>query len=154
MTDFYIRPRGDSVDELRQRIARHGDAKALQREFSAGLNRSTKDVRAKMTEAIPAALPTRGGLSGEVQRDIKWSTRAKGGRYAGVTLWARSRGRDIRTLVGSRLRHPVWGMRHVWVAQTQGVNPDAFTGKFDDQKPDIQRDVVRVMEGIARKVEG
>lgn len=152
MADFEIRGT-DDVDALVRRISQHADAKAIKREMFQGLNRSTKDVRKDMKDAIPDALPTRGGLSAAVQKDTRLTTTAKSGKYAGVTVWAKSRKRDIRTLMGKRLRHPVWGNRRLWVNQSAGVNPGVFEKSFVDQKPDVTRDIKRVMEDIARKVE-
>jgi hypothetical protein len=46
----------------------------------------------------------------------------------------------------------VFGNRGVWVEQSEGLNPEAFTGEFEQQKPDMQRAISRVLEDIARKV--
>ncbi len=152
MSDFEIRG-ADDIDRVVKNIKTHADAKAIRREMFQGLNRSTKSVRAEMKDSIPRALPTSGGLAATVQKSTRFNTSAKSGKNAGVTIWARNKGYDIRTLTGKRLRHPVFGNRSVWVSQTAGVNPEVFEKSFEDQKPDIQRDVKRVMEEIARKVE-
>lgn len=152
MADFEIRG-ADDVDALVRRISQHADAKAIKREMFQGLNRSTKDVRADMKDSIPRALPQRNGLAGTFQKTTRFRTSAKSGKYAGVTIWANNRGHDIRTLMGKRLRHPVFGNRSKWVTQTAGVNPTVFEKSFEDQKPDVTRDIKRVMEDIARKVE-
>jgi hypothetical protein len=152
MADFEIRG-ADDVDALVRRMRTHADAKAIRKEMYQGLNRSTKGVRADMKDAIPKALPRGGGLAGEVQSSTRFNTSAKSGRNAGVTIWARNRRRDLRLLMGKRLRHPVFGNRRNWVTQTAGVNPDVFGKAFEDQKHDVARDITRVMENIARKVE-
>lgn len=152
MADFEIRG-ADDIDALVKRIRTHADSKAIRKEMFQGLNRATKGVRGEMKEAIPAALPNRGGLAATIQKSTRLNTSAKSGRYAGVTIWARNSRHDIRTLTGKRLRHPVFGNRGAWVTQTAGVDPAIFTAKFEDQKPDVQRAIVRVMEDIARKVE-
>ena len=153
MADFEIRG-ADDVAALVKRIDAHADKKAIRKELYAGLNRESKDVRGSMKEIIPAALPTRGGLSAQVQRGTRFTATAEAGRNAGVTIWAKSSKHDIRTLTGKRLRHPVWGNRGVWVNQTAGVQPAVFMGEFDKQKPDVQRAILRVLQDIARKVEG
>lgn len=153
MADFEVRGAED-VDKLVRALARHADAKALRKELLAGLNRESKDVRAELKEAIPLALPRRGGLAAEVAKTTTFNASAKSGKYAGVTIWARNRKHDIRTLTGRRLRHPVFGNRNTWVTQTEGVNGDALGEKFQDQKPNIQRALYRVMEDIARKITG
>ncbi len=148
LTDFEIRDSGD-VARLVRNIRTHADSRAIQREMYQALNRSTKGMRGELTEVMPAALPTSGGLSSEIQRTTKWRTSQKRG---GVTLWARNAGHDIRTLTGKRLRKPLFGNRKFWFDQTEGVKPAVFLGKFEDQKPAVQRDIIRAMNEIARKV--
>lgn len=149
MADFEIRDSGD-IARVVKNIRDHADSKAIRKEMFQGLNRVSKDVRGEMKEAIPAALPTRGGLSASVQGSTRSNTSARAG---GVTIWFKNRKHDIRTLTGRRLRHPVWGNRRKWVNQTEGVQPSIFMGEFDKQKPEVQRAILRVMNDIARKVE-
>lgn len=149
--DFVVRG-ADDVDELVRKIRTHADAKALRKELYSGLNRVTKDIRGELVEVFPAALPTRGGLSALLQGSTRWNTSAKSGKYAGATLWAKNRSHDIRTLTGKRLRHPVYGHRGTWVNQTAGVEPQVVTGKFEQQKPDVQRALLDVLNTIAKKV--
>lgn len=143
--------KSDDVDNLVRSVRTHADAKALRKELHSGLNRATKDVRAEMVDKITAALPQRGGLAEQMKAKIRTNTSAKSGKYAGVSLWFRSSGYDMRTLTAGRLRHPVYG-RPPWVDQTAGVDSDEFMGEFEKQKPDILRDISRVMEDVARKV--
>lgn len=140
------------VDNLVRAIRTHADAKAIRRDLSKGLNSASKGVRAKMIDAIPDALPRRGGLAEQMRSMVSGRATAKSGKYAGVSLRFSSKGYDIRTLTGKRLRHPVFGNREAWVEQTAGLNPEAFTGEFERQKPDMARAVNRVLEDIARKV--
>lgn len=152
MPDFEVRG-ADDVAALVSRINAHADSKALRKELYQGLARSTKDLRGELTEVMPAVLPSSGGLSAEIQRTTRWNAKAKGGKFAGVTLWARNSGHDIRTLTGKRLRHPLFGNRRFWFNQTEGVEPAVFMAKFENQKPEVQRDILRVLTEIARKVE-
>jgi hypothetical protein len=152
LADFEIRGAED-IGALVKRINTHADSKALKRELNAGLNRSTKDVRGELSDAIPDVLPESGGLAATFKSATKFNTSAKSGKWAGVTIWGRARGHDVRTLTGRRLRHPLFGNRRYWFNQTAGVNPGALEDRFEDQKRDVQRDVVRVMEEIGRKVE-
>lgn len=144
--------KSDDIDNLVRAIRQHADRKALEKELRSGLNRVTKDIRGKLIEVIPAALPRRGGLAAQMQARTTSRTSAKPGKYAGVSMRFQSRGHDIRTLTGKRLRHPVYGNRKAWVDQTEGVQPSVFLGEFDKQKPEIQREIVRVLEDVARKV--
>lgn len=142
----------EDIDRLVKRIRTHADAKAIRKQLFEGLNSETKEVRGEMKAAIPAALP--GRLAAEIQRSTRFTTTAKSGRYAGVTIWARNRGHDIRTLTGKRLRHPVYGNRSRWVNQTAGVHPEQFVKVFAEAAPALRLRLRRVMSEIARKVEG
>lgn len=144
--------KSDDVDSLVRAVRTHADAKAIRRDLYRGLNSASKPVRSKMIDAIPNALPRRGGLAEQMQAKVSSRATAKSGKYAGVSIRFSSKGYDIRTLTGARLRHPVFGNRDVWVEQTAGVNPEAFTGVFDRQKPLVARAVKRVLDDIARKV--
>jgi hypothetical protein len=149
--DFEVRGVED-VDKLVRAIRTHADAKALRKELFSGLNRHTKELRGRMIQVIPAALPKRGGLAAEFQKGTTARTTAKSGKYAGVSVWFRNKNHDIRTLTGKRLRHPVYGNRNRWVTQTKGVDPAVFIGKFEQQKPEILRAILDVMNEVARKV--
>lgn len=149
--DFQIRGAED-VDALVRAIRTHADSKALRRELYSGLNRHTKEMRGRMIEIMPAALPKRGGLAAEFQKGTGSRTTAKSGKYAGISLRFTNKKHDIRTLTGKRLRHPVYGNRNRWVTQTKGVYPSVFVGAFEKQKPEILEAILDVMNGIARKV--
>lgn len=151
MSDFEVRG-ADDIDALVKRIRTHADAKALRKELYAGINRATKQVRGQLVEVIPAALPKRGGLAALMQSRTTSRTTAKGGQWAGVSLRFQSRGHDIRTLTGKRLRHPVFGNRNTWVDQTAGVDPAVFMAEFEKQTPVLQDAVLNVLNDIARKV--
>lgn len=151
--DFEVRG-ADDVDALVRRIRTHADAKALRRELYAGLNRVTKGVRADMKANIGPSLPSRGGLAALVMAKVSLTTQAASGRNAGVRIRARHGDYDLKRLNQGRLRHPVFGNRGVWVQQTEGVDPGFLDEAFDKNKPEIARGVRRVLEEIARKVEG
>jgi hypothetical protein len=143
----------DDVDNLVRALRTHADAKAFKRDLYRGLSAVARDkVRPKMVDVIDEALPTRGGLSGEIRESIRARISAKGGQYAGVSLFYTAKAHDVRLLTNRRLRHPVFGNRSAWVEQTAGVNPEVFTDRFDQLKPDIARAVNEVLEDIARKV--
>lgn len=153
MADFEVRG-SDDVDALVRRIRTHADAKALRKELYAGLNRVTKDVREDMKASIGPSLPSRGGLAALVMAKASLSTSAAGGRSAGVRIRARNKDYDLARLNAGRLRHPVWGNREVWVEQTAGITPGFLDEAFEKKKPEIAREVSRVLDEIARKVEG
>lgn len=142
----------DDIQRLVKNIRAHADSKALNKDLRGGLNRVTKDIRGQLVEVIPATLPTRGGLAATIHEAARSRTSVKGGRWAGVSMVFTARGHDIRTITGRRLRHPVFGNRRVWVTQTKGVEPAVWTGAVDQQKPEIKRAIVEVMQGVANKI--
>lgn len=144
----------DDVDALVRRIRTHADAKALRKELYAGLNRVTKPVREDMKASIGPSLPSRGGLAALVMARASLTTSATSGRHAGVRIRARHKDYDLKRLNAGRLRHPVFGNRRVWVSQTAGIIPGFLDDSFEKQKPEIARGVLRVLDEIARKVEG
>ena len=144
----------DDVDALVRRIRTHADAKAIRKELYAGLNRVTKPVREDMKASIGPSLPSRGGLAALVMAKASLTTSATSGRNAGVRIRARHKDYDLKRLNQGRLRHPVFGNRRVWVQQTAGINPGFLDESFEKQKPEIARGVLRVLDEIARKVEG
>lgn len=154
MSDVELRGTAD-VEALVRRIRTHADAKALRKELYAGLNRVTKPVREDMKASIGPSLPSRGGLAALIMAKASLTTSAATGRNAGVRIRARRRdGGDLRRLNEGRLRHPVFGNRGAWVEQTAGINPGFLDDSFEKSKPEIARGVQRVLDEIARKVEG
>jgi hypothetical protein len=144
----------DDVDALVRRIRTHADAKAIRKELYSGLNRVTKGVREDMRASIGPSLPNRGGLASLVMAKASLTTSATAGRNAGVRIRARHKEYDLKRLNQGRLRHPVFGNRAVWVEQTEGINPGFLDDSFEKQKPEITRGIQRVLDDIARKVEG
>lgn len=148
MTDFEIRG-SDDVDALVRRLNAHADAKAIKREMFSGLNRVTKPIREDMKDAAAKAAPS--GYSSAVASDFSARTSAKGGRFAGVTIWAKGKRRN---LVGmnrdGRLRHQLFGNRRFWFSQS--VERGFFDKAFEENQGEATRAAVGVMEDIARKV--
>ena len=144
----------DDVDDLVKRIRQHANSKALRKELTAGLNRVTKGVREDMRANIGPSLPSRGGLAGLVMAKVSLTTSATSGRNAGVRIRARHRAYDLRRLNAGRVRHPVWGNRGAWVDQSKGIVPGFLDAAFESNKPEVTRGIQRVLDDIARKVEG
>lgn len=144
----------DEVDALVRRIRTHADAKAIRKDLNAGLNRVTKSVREDMKASIGPSLPSRGGLAALVMSKASLTTAAVAGRSAGVRIKARHRSYDLKRLNEGRLRHPVYGNRGAWVEQTAGITPGFLDESFEKSKPELARGISRVIDEIARKVEG
>lgn len=142
----------DDIERLVKNIKTHGNSKALNKELRRGLNVVTGDVRGKLVQVIPAALPKRGGLANTIHEATRSRTAVKGGKWAGVSMVFSAKGHDIRTITGKRLRHPVFGNRGVWVEQTKGVEPAAWTAGIEEQTPEIRRAIVAVLSEVTRKM--
>lgn len=157
MPDFEIRG-SDDIAALVKRINAHADKKAFRKELYSGLNRASKGVREEMKESTgePPVLPTRGGLQALLKSKQSVTTSMRGGKYAGVRVTVKSRkgGADLASIHRTgRVRHRVFGTNR-WVTQSVGVKPHWMDETFEDQKPHVKREIVRVMEDIARKVGG
>lgn len=151
--DFEVRGLGE-LEDLGRALKAMGDGgKGLRRELFKGLNSVSKEARGELEEVIPAVLPQRGGLAGEVQRQARFSaTASTSGRRLGVQIRGKARKRDMRLLTGKRLRHPVFGNRDVWVSQTEGVQPSIFLAKWEDQKPEVREAVLGVIADVRAKI--
>lgn len=142
----------EQVQSLAQSIRTHADRKSLQRELYSGLNRASKGIRANMKGAIPAAVPHRGGLAAITTKGARLQTRtAGGGANPGVRIVASSKRGQLVNLNAGRLRHPVYG-HGPWVQQTRGIDPGFLDTEFDKASPDVQRELLRVIEDIARRI--
>lgn len=127
--------------------------KDLKRELYRSLNSATKEVRDDMRAAIPAALPTRGGLAAEVHATTKFSTSTSGGgRNIGVRIRGRGR-RNIASMNRGSFRHRVFGS-NTWVTQTAGVREGFLDEAFTKDKPHLQQAVIDAIQAVARIVNG
>lgn len=140
----------DDFADLAARIRRHADRKSLQKELYAGLNRATKDLREGMKQTLATELDA-GDAAAVLSAQLGLQARGRGGREAGIRIIT-SRKHDYRSLNEGKLRHPVFGNRSVWVSQP--VRPRLLEHRFEDEKPEIRRAIKRVMDEVARKVEG
>lgn len=141
----------DDIDALVRRVKAHGDAKAIRREMMRGLNRATKPIRDDMRENLADRLPRRNGLAALIAGDFSANTTAKSGRYAGISIFTKSRGHDLRSIERGRLRHPLFGNRGYWYDQP--INDKPLEAALEENKDTARREALRVMDDIARKVE-
>ncbi|GGO86610.1 hypothetical protein GCM10011584_09340 [Nocardioides phosphati] len=155
MPDVELRG-GDAIDALVRRIRTHADKKAIQKDLYSGLNRVSKPVREDMKASTgePENLPTEGGLQALAMRKQSVVANVRGGRNAGLRILVRGKkGFDLGSIHRTgRLRRPVFGGR--FVTQTEGVQPHWMDKTFEEQRPVVAREMVRVLQDIARRVEG
>lgn len=144
----------EQFQALAERIKVHADQKALRKELYAGLNRVTKQLRTDMKAAIPSAVPRRGGLAALVSQNARLSGRtSSSGTNTGVRIVASSKRGQLANLNAGKLRHPVYG-HQPWITQTRGITPHFLDEKFEGGGAEARREVIRVMEEVARKVAG
>lgn len=148
MGDFEVRG-AEKLGKVAKDLRRLGD-KELSKELYAGLNRATKPMRANAKKSAENNLPRAGGLNKRVAR-ARLSTRRRGGKNPGVKIVAK--GMDQLALMDKgTVRHPVYGNRGRWVNQPI---PDAegwFTKPMEDGKPEAQREIVKALDAVAKKI--
>lgn len=151
-------------------LRKHGDKTRLGRQMRLGLADATEPFQHRLSSVIPHALPRGGGLAATIQRDAKFSTVARSGRWAGlwirVTAKGKKKSRALSDMLGKgQFRHPVYGgdwvdkhdppvQREVWpwVLQTAGTNPALITGVVKTVAPDMRNAALDVLESIARQI--
>jgi hypothetical protein len=121
--------------------------KELLREIRGSAKKAIPDVRA----SAGRTLPKRGGLAARVAEQpyaVRTSLAASG---AAVKIIGQGM-KELRDIDAGRLRHPVYGNREVWKAQS--VTPGFFSKAIARRAPFIRRDIQNAMGDIARKVTG
>lgn len=156
MADIVVN--ADDIEALMRRLRKHASAKELRKELYSGLNRVSKPVREEMKQATgePPVLPTEHGLQSLAEKKQSVTASVTGGRNAGLRIRAKGRkGFDLGSVYRTgRLRHPVFGNRNVWVTQSQGVQPKWMDPTFEEQRGPVSKEMIDVLEGVARKVVG
>jgi hypothetical protein len=137
---------------LSMRLRAGGESgKGLRRELFAAIQRGTKVVKADVQDSWSQNAPHRGGLS---QRPLRLSTRTRaGGKNVGVRIVSASRdGYSLGSIDQGRVKHPVFGNRKAWAVTN--IQPGIITDPQEKAAPAVRAEIVRAIEGIARKVEG
>lgn len=123
-----------------------GLRKQLLKEIRLAAKPLVQDVRQSAMDTLPAS----GGLNRQIRKGIGVRTRAAG-KSVGVRIVAKNR-YAIKSMDKGRLRHPVFGNRDVWVAQS--VPPGWFTRPVEAGADEARKGALRAINDIARKVEG
>lgn len=136
------------LERLARRLKELGD-NDLRKEMLRGIRNGTKPLIAAAKDSARDSLPREGGLNEVIARS-KFGTRTRtSGRTPGVRVVGTS-GHNIQAMDEGRLRHPVYGNRDVWV--TQQITPGWFTKPMEDGADDVRRELVNVLDGIARRL--
>lgn len=144
----------DKIEAVGRALRQAGDqGKGLRREVYAGANRSTKPVRKQMIDAIPAALPKRGGLAAEIHRTTTASAVVRtGGRSVGASIKIRNRKHGVRRLNRGEVRHLVFGRKDSWVTQTKGIRAGFLDRPFRAAKPLVARQLMKALDEVASRI--
>ncbi len=126
--------------------------KELSKELYAGLNRSTKMLRADAKQAAGRQLPQRGGLARRVETKARLSTRRRTGRDAGIRIVATGKVTQLKQMDEGKVRHPVYGHRNRWVGQNIPRAEGWFTETMNEGAPEVRKELVKVLDDIARKL--
>lgn len=138
----------DKLGDVARRLKETGD-KELRRELYRGIQRAANPLKEVAKRSARANLPSRGGLN-EWVASSSFSVSTRGGQNPAVRFAGRKTGHDLRALDRGRLRHPLYGNRRHWF--TQQIPPGWFSRPMEAAIPGIRRDVVDVLEDIARRI--
>lgn len=149
MGDFEVRG-SHQLHVLAQRLAEAGRGdlrKELLREIRGSARKAIPDVR----QAAFRTLPRRGGLAERVGKQAYAVQTRLAGSSASIRIAGKGM-KELRDIDAGRLRHPVFGDRGRWKAQS--VTPGFFSKTIERRAPSIRKDVEKAMGDIARKVTG
>lgn len=143
MSDFEVRGSADL-----QRVARHlreaGDGK-LRRKTLADIRTAAKPGIPAVRASAAATLPKRGGLAARVAEQpygVRTSLAAGKVSIVGKGM------KELTDLDEGRVRHPIFGDRSTWVAQS--VTPGFFTKPLERLAPGIRLAVLKAIADIGR----
>lgn len=133
------------LDDLNKLAAAYktGDRK-IRAAIGKGLRVSAAGLGPDVVTKGAADMPQRGGLAARIAASRAVPSVSLGSKYPSVRI--RIVGADgikLRFVDGGRLRHPVYGNRHVWVSQE--VPAKAFTEAFEAGAPEVRE---RVREAV------
>lgn len=138
----------DQLGDVARRLKETGD-KELRKELYRGIQRAAKPLSAAAQRSARANLPKRGGLN-EWVASSKFSVSTSGGKDPAVRISGRKVGHDLKALDRGRLRHPLYGNRRRWY--NQQIRPGWFSEPMTEGASGVRREIVDVLEDIARRV--
>jgi hypothetical protein len=141
----------DQLAAVAKRLEDAGErGKGLRKELLKQIRIAAKPLVQDVRNSAIDTLPARGGLNRQIRKGVGIRTRAAG-KSVGVRIVAKNR-YAIKSMDKGRLRHPVFGNRDVWVAQS--VPAGWFTRPVEAGADDARKGALRAINDIARKVEG
>jgi hypothetical protein len=143
---------GEQIAALAKAIKGEGAAgKGLQKTVRASIRTSAKPLGKFVAVSAGRALPRRGGVGYKVAGAAVTVCGNVGSGGISAKLKLRAKGYDLPAMDRGRLRHPVFGNRHVWV--TQLVQPKVFTDPFTEGAPAIRQEIEKGLLEVAARIE-
>jgi hypothetical protein len=143
---------GEQIAALAKAIKAEGAAgKGLQKTVRASIRTSAKPLGKFVAVSAGRALPRRGGVGYKVAGAAVTVSGNVGSSGISAKLKLRAKGYDLPAMDRGRLRHQVFGNRHVWV--TQLVHPKVFTEPFKEGAPTVKRDIEKGLLEVAARIE-
>jgi len=125
--------RGDLRKELLRRVREAGKA-------------TLPDIR----ESARANLPRSGGFADRVADQVYRVAATYGASGAKVRIVAKGM-KELDDIDHGRLRHPVYGNREVWVAQS--IQPGFFSKTIEGRADEIRGEIGEAIDDIKKRIE-
>lgn len=143
----------DDLDRIAAALREAGD-RDLQKQVSAALRTEAKPLGQEVIRQGADEMPRRGGFADRVRGQSRVGvSNSLRGRTASVQVLLKNKGADLRSLDRGILRHPVFGNRGAWVAQS--VPGQTFSRAFEAQVDKARDAAVKgaqaALDDVARK---
>jgi hypothetical protein len=138
----------DQLARLARQLKEAGD-KGLQKELGQAINRALKPVKADIKQSLAETLPHRGGLAKRAAATRLTTRRRTSARTAGVRLIGKGT-LSLYHLDKGIIRHRKGGK--IDAGEVQRITPGAWTRPTEGAAPEVRRELVQAMNGIAKKI--
>lgn len=133
---------------LAKRLKDEGNG-SLRKELLKGIYGAGKQAIPEVRRSATRMLPRRGGLAAQIAAQSFTSRASLSGSSVSVRLIGQGM-KELGDIDAGRLRHPVFGNRDVWEAQS--VTAGFFSGTMQAQAPSIRREIDKTMNDVAHRL--
>lgn len=147
----------DELARVAAALKKAGD-RELSKQLGKAVTASVKPAKKRVKSSTTEYLGQRGGLAKRVSKTTLSHKTRKSGRSPRVTVLAKPGHKTLRDpyrVDRGRIKHPVFGMAHSranWVFQD--VRPGWFTTPMRESAPEAQKEILRALDELARRIEG
>lgn len=140
---------GEQLAALAKRFK--GAPKELRSGFTKAITKAVVPLKKAAKKSAADRLPGRGGLGKRVAKTTLRHKRKATGATAGLRIEAQPNAvKDPLRLDRGRAKHPTYGHKP-WVLQD--VRKNWFTDPMEQGAPEVQRELLSVMDDVARNIE-